>query len=384
MPILLDIDRAPSLGALLASVNTQGLDLRLETGTGENTASVSLDRLDTQGVAVLGVSLPPICGIGTLASAGPEEITFLSNPRYQSQLAGTRAAAVIVTPEVAQAMASGPDTPPSIRVVCAHPYLLYARLAQWFDAARRPKQPASIHPLAVVAADAIIEDDVRVGPHCVVESGARIGRGSTLGPGCVIGRGSSLGPDCTLYARVTLYDSVRIGARAIVHSGAVLGADGFGFAPDPTLGQGAWGKIAQLGGVRIGDDVEIGANTTIDRGALEDTEIADGVKLDNQIMVAHNVRIGAHTAVAACVGIAGSTVIGSRCTIAGAAMLSGHLTLVDDVHISGGTAVTSSISQPGRYTGVYPYAEHGQWQRNAAVLQQLSQLRRRLRAIEKA
>jgi len=177
---------------------------------------------------------------------------------------------------------------------------------------------------------------------------------------------------------------VRIGARAILHSGVVLGADGFGFAPDPTLGQGAWGKIAQLGGVRIGDDVEIGANTTIDRGALEDTEIGDGVKLDNQIMLGHNVRVGEHTAMAACVGVAGSTVIGSRCTIGGAAMLSGHLTLADDVHISGGTAVTSNILQPGRYTGVYPYAEHGEWQRNAAVLQQLSQLRRRLRALEKA
>lgn len=383
MPILLNIDRAPALNLLLESVNTQGLDLRFETGSSGDTKCAALDDLDTQREAMLGMPMPRICGIGTLASAGPEEITFLSNPRYQSQLAGTRAAAVIVTPDVAQSMAASNEAPSSIRVVCAHPYLLYARLAQWFDAARHPKQPASIHPLAVVDPDAIIEDDVRVGPHCVVEAGARVGRGSTLGPGCVIGRGSSLGPDCMLYARVTLYADVCVGARAIIHSGVVLGADGFGFAPDPTLGRGAWGKIAQLGGVSIGDDVEIGANTTIDRGALENTEIGDGVKLDNQIMVAHNVRIGAHTAVAACVGIAGSTVIGSRCTIAGAAMLSGHLTLVDDVHISGGTAVTSSISQPGRYTGVFPYSEHTQWQRNAAVINQLAQLRKRLRAIEK-
>ena len=384
MPILLDTASAPVLSALLTSVNTQGLDLRIEAGLADSVKHADPGEDTASAEQALGVPLPRIRGIGTLASAGPEDIRFLSNPRYQGQLTGTKAAAVIVTPDVAQAMAASSESPSCLRVVCAHPYLLYARLAQWFDAARQPRQPAGIHSLAVVDPDAIIEDDVRIGPHCVVEAGARIGRGSTLGPGCVIGRNSSVGPDCVLYARVTLYGNVRIGARAIIHSGAVLGADGFGFAPDPTLGQGAWGKIAQLGGVRVGDDVEIGANTTIDRGALEDTDIGDGVKLDNQIMVAHNVRIGAHTAVAACVGIAGSTVIGSRCTIAGAAMLSGHLTLADDVHVSGGTAVTSSISKPGRYTGVYPYAEHSQWQRNAAVIQQLSPLRRRLRALEKA
>jgi UDP-3-O-[3-hydroxymyristoyl] glucosamine N-acyltransferase len=383
MPILLNRDRAPALDVLLASVNTKGLDLRLEVGSSDKVRSVSLAGVSSCDESILGVPMPHIGGIGTLSSAGAEEITFLSNPRYQSQLFGTQAAAVIVTSDVAQALAASEQPPTAIRVICAHPYLLYARLAQWFDAARNPKLPAYIHPLAVVADDAVIEEDVRIGPHCVVESGARIGRGSTLGPGCVIGQKSSVGPDCMLNARVTLYANVTIGARAIVHSGAVLGADGFGFAPDPTLGKGAWGKIAQLGGVTVGNDVEIGANTTIDRGALENTVIGDGVKLDNQIMIAHNVRIGAHTAVAACVGIAGSTIIGSRCTIAGAAMLSGHLTLADDVHISGGTAVTSSISQPGRYTGVYPYAEHSQWQRNAAVIQQLAQLRRRIRAVEK-
>jgi len=384
MPILLNIDCAPALNTLLASVNTQGLDLRFDLGSLDNAKSVPFSAFDDSALSDLGVPMPRIAGIGTLASAGPEEIAFLSNPRYQHQLVGTRAAAVIVTADVAQALAASDTAPSAIRVVCAHPYLLYARLAQWFDAARHPKQPASVHPLAVVAPDAIIEDDVRIGPHCVIESRAHIARGTTLGPGCVVGAGSRVGPDSVLNARVTLYANVSIGARAIIHSGAVLGADGFGFAPDPTLGRGAWGKIAQLGGVTVGDDVEIGANTTIDRGALEDTVIGDGVKLDNQIMVAHNVRIGAHTAIAACAGIAGSTVIGSRCTIAGAAMLSGHLTVADDVHISGGTAVTSSISQPGRYTGVYPYAEHSQWQRNAAVIQQLSQLRRRLMKLEKA
>jgi UDP-3-O-[3-hydroxymyristoyl] glucosamine N-acyltransferase len=362
MPLLLDPARAPSLDELLADTDTQGLEWQISASPGG--------------------ALPKIQGLGTLASAGPAEISFLANPRYQGLLPGTQAAAVIVSPEVEQALAVQVPPPHFARVVCKNSYLLYARVAQWFDRARQPVLAAGVHPSAVVAQDVVIEADVRVGPHCVIESGARIGRNTVVGPGCIIGSGSVIGPDSLLHARVTLYAGVTVGARAILHSGAVLGADGFGFAPDSALGKSAWGKIPQLGGVTVGDDVEIGANTTVDRGALEDTVIGDGVKLDNQIMVAHNVRIGAHTAVAACVGIAGSTTIGQRCTIGGASMLSGHLTLADDVHISGGTAITSNISSPGRYTGVFPYAEHGEWQRNAAVIQQLGQLRRRVRALE--
>ncbi|WP_427185226.1 UDP-3-O-(3-hydroxymyristoyl)glucosamine N-acyltransferase [Bordetella bronchialis] len=362
MPVLLDSTRAPLLDELLADTDTQGLSWQISVPSGG--------------------TLPRIQGLGTLATAGPGEISFLSNPRYQNQLPATRACAVIVTPDMEQALAAQSAAPGFARVVTPHPYLLYARIAQWFDRARRPALPGSVHPTAVVADDAVIESGARIGPHCVVEAGARIGRDTVLGAGCVIGAGSSIGASGLLHARVTLYAGVTVGARAIIHSGAVLGADGFGFAPDPALGKGAWGKIPQFGGVTVGDDVEIGANTTIDRGALEDTVIGNGVKLDNQIMVAHNVRIGAHTAVAACVGIAGSTTIGERCTIGGASMLSGHLTLADDVHISGGTAITSNISKPGRYTGVYPYAEHGDWQRNAAVIQQLGQLRRRVRTLE--
>ncbi|MDQ8031684.1 UDP-3-O-(3-hydroxymyristoyl)glucosamine N-acyltransferase [Bordetella genomosp. 1] len=361
MPVLLDTARAPRLDALLAGANIQGLDWQLD--------------------GIQGAEAPQILGLGTLSNAGPQEISFLSNPRYQSQLATTRAGAVIVTPEVAEALREQ-GAAAFVRVVCKHPYLLYARLAQWFDAARRPAAVPGVHPSAVVAPDALIESGASIAAQCVIESGARIGRGARIGAGCVIGAGAQVGADTVLHPRVTLYEGVRVGERCILHSGAVLGADGFGFAPDPTLGKGAWGKIPQLGSVSVGNDVEIGANTTIDRGALDDTVIADGVKLDNQIMVAHNVRIGAHTAIAACVGVAGSTSIGERCTIGGAAMLSGHLTLGDDVHISGGTAVTSNITKPGRYTGVYPYAEHGEWQRNAAVIQQLSKLRRRVRTLE--
>src|SRR5690606_13175417 len=231
--------------------------------------------------------------------------------------------------------------------------------------------------------DAELADGVHIGPLAVIESGVRLAAGVRIGAGCVIGAGSTIGPDSLLHARVTLYHGVHVGARAILHSGVVLGADGFGFAPDPRT-PGAWAKIAQLGGVRIGDDVEIGANTTVDRGAVEDTVLGNGVKLDNQIMIGHNCRIGDHTAMAACVGVAGSTQIGRRCTIGGAAMFSGHLTLVDDVHVSGGTAITSDILEPGRYTGVFPAAEHKQWQHNAAAMAQLAQLRKRLRAIERA
>ena len=357
MPVLLAPDQAPNLADLIATANKVGLDYRM-----------------------LNEPTSRIRGLGSLLCAGPEEISFLSNPRLKDQVAQCRAASVIVT----QAVLDELDLDPSRSVVvCSQPYLMYALIAQWFDQHRLSQLPSGIHPTAVIASDAILEDGVHIGPHCVIESGVRIGSGSRLGPGCVIGQGSVLGRHCLLHAKVTLYHGVTIGDRAILHSGVVLGADGFGFAPDPFKGQGGWAKIAQLGGVTVGNDVEIGANTTVDRGALDDTVIGHGVKLDNQIMIAHNVKVGDHTAMAACVGVAGSTTIGQRCTIGGASMLSGHITLADDVHVSGGTAITSNVTEPGRYTGVYPFSEHGHWQKNAAVVSQLSQLRRRLRACEK-
>jgi UDP-3-O-[3-hydroxymyristoyl] glucosamine N-acyltransferase len=361
MPVLLAPDQAPTLLDLLAQANTVGLDCKV--------------------VQDSNASVPRIRGLGSLLSAGPDEISFLSNPRLQAQLDGCAAAAVIMTEAVYKTL--DPNQSRYRIVLCSEPYLLYALLAQWFDQHRLQRLDAGIHPSAIIAPSAHIGEGVSIGPHCVVEPHAHIGAGSRLGPGCVVGAESVVGQDSLLHARVTLYHQVKVGDRAILHSGCVLGADGFGFAPDPHSEPGAWAKIAQIGGVSIGHDVEIGANTTIDRGALEDTVIGNGVKLDNQIMIAHNVRVGHHTAMAACVGIAGSTTIGQRCTIGGAAMLSGHLVLGDDVHVSGGTAITSSIATPGRYTGVYPYAEHTHWQRNAAVVSQLAQLRRRLRALEK-
>jgi UDP-3-O-[3-hydroxymyristoyl] glucosamine N-acyltransferase len=361
MPVLLAPEQAPTLHDLLAEANTLGLDCK----------PVKTDNEPA----------PRIRGLGSLLSAGPDEISFLSNPKLQGQLEQCAAAAVIMTETAYEKLSK--DGLPFRVVLCSQPYLLYALLAQWFDGKRLQSLPDGIHPTAIIDPSATIGADVSIGPYCVIEAGASVGRGTRIGPSCVLGANVALGQDCLLHARVTLYHEVSVGDRAILHSGCVLGADGFGFAPAPHLTAGAWAKIAQIGGVRVGDDVEIGANTTVDRGALEDTVIGHGVKLDNQIMIAHNVQVGDHTAMAACVGVAGSTVIGKRCTIGGASMLSGHLVIGDDVHVSGGTAITSNVSTPGRYTGVYPFAEHGQWQRNVAVLTQLAQLRRRLRALEK-
>jgi len=359
MPVLLAPEDAIALPTLLVQANTLGQPYRIHPED----------------------SAPRIRGLGSLHAAGPEEISFLANPKLHAQLLDCRAGAVALSETVYETL------PQTVRarftaVLCAQPYGLYAVLAQWFDQHRLNRLGAGIHASAVVSPSAHIGQGVSIAPHCVVEDDAVIGDGSRLGPGCVIGQGARLGKDCLLHARVTLYHGVRVGERAILHSGVVLGADGFGFAPHPAK-TGAWVKIAQLGGVRVGDDVEIGANTTVDRGALDDTVLEDGVKLDNQIMIAHNCRVGEHTAMAACVGVAGSTKIGKRCSIGGAAMISGHLTLADDVLVSGGTAVTASIPKPGRYTGVYPHAEHRDWQRNAAVVAQLAQLRRRLRALER-
>ena len=359
MPVLLAPPEAPLLPELLREANTVGLDCEIA---------------DTH------EPMPRIRGLGSLLHAGETEISFLANPKLAEQLPQCQAAAVVLTRDAWQALP--PGALPGVAVICSQPYLLYALLAQWFDRHRIARLPAGIHPTAVIAESARVEEGASVGPHCVIEANALINTGARLGPGCVVGAGSVIGADCLLHARVTLYHGVRVGERCILHSGVVLGADGFGFAPMPGSQSGGWAKIAQIGGVVVGDDVEIGANTTIDRGALDDTRIGNGVKLDNQIMIAHNVVIGEHTAMAACVGVAGSTRIGSRCTIGGASMISGHLVLGDDVHVSGGTAITSNVEQPGRYTGVYPFGEHREWQRNAAVLPQLAQLRRRLRRLE--
>ncbi len=350
-----------TLDHLLAAADTHGLDWEINNPQAK--------------------AMPVIDGIASLTSATGRDISFLSNPKFFEQLATTQAAAVLL-PQ--RALAHLPEQTPFLVVVCENPYLLYSRLSQWFEKRRLAALSRNIHPTAVIHASAKLGRDVAIGPYVVIEENVEIGDGATIGATCSIGRDSRIGRDSVLHARVTLYPNVRIGDRCILHSGSVLGADGFGFAPDNSREQGGWSKIVQFGGVVLGNDVEIGANTTIDRGALDDTVIGNDVKLDNLIMIGHNVQVDDHTAMAGCVGVAGSTIIGKRCTIAGAAMLSGHIRLGDDVHISGGTAVTSDISKPGRYTAVYPLAEHTVWQKNAAVLMQLAQLRRRIQALEKS
>jgi UDP-3-O-[3-hydroxymyristoyl] glucosamine N-acyltransferase len=297
-----------------------------------------------------------LTGLAPLDSADAGQLSFLSNPKYQSQLAASRAACVIVSPAVRDAaLARG------AAIVTDDPYLYFARATQLWKARHAPAAPAGIHPSAVVDVNAFVDPGARVGPLCVVERGARIGAGTVL------------------KARVHVGEDCSVGQRCILHPGVVIGADGFGFAPN----QGAWEKIEQLGAVRIGDDVEIGANTCIDRGALGDTVSEDGVKLDNLIQVGHNVRIGRHTAIAGCAGIAGSATIGAYCTIGGSAGILGHLTIADHVHVDSFSLVTRSIRKPGHYTGIFPLDDNASWEKNAAALKQLSALRDRVRALEK-
>ena len=298
----------------------------------------------------------PIHRIATLEGATPDAIGFLANPRYRSQLETTRAGCVIVAPALRDdAVRRG------AAIITPDPYLYYARLSQWWVARVRPAAVAGVHPSAVVHASARIDPSASVGALASIGAGASVGAASRVGPRVVIG------------------DGCHIGQRCIVHPGAVIGADGFGFAPV----EGRWEKIEQLGGVRIGDDVEIGANTCIDRGAIDDTVIEDGVKLDNLVQIGHNVRIGAHSAMAGCVGIAGSTRIGAHCTLGGGAIVLGHLELADHVHVSAATTITRSIREPGQYSGVYPFDDNAAWEKNAATLRQLHALRDRLRALEK-
>ncbi len=312
--------------------------------------------------------------IGPLEGADVVTLSFLANPRYQAQLGTTAAACVIVAPAFAEAAAAR-----GAAIVTPDPYLYFARLTQWWAAKIRPLAAARIHPSAVIDPSAELGEGVDVGPLAVIEAEVRIGAGARIGAHCVIERNARVGASSRLAARVTLGFDCRVGERCIIHSGVVIGADGFGFAPT----QGRWEKIEQLGAVSIGNDVEIGANTCVDRGALEDTVLADGVKLDNLVQIGHNVRVGAHTAMAGCAGVAGSAVIGAHCTVGGGAIVLGHLTLADHVHVSAATVISRSITQPGQYSGMFPFDDNASWEKNAATLRQLYEMRGRLRALEK-
>ena len=315
-----------------------------------------------------------ITRIGPLEGATPSTLAFLANSRYQPQLGASQAACVIVAPDLRDAaLARGAV------LVTPDPYLYFARATQWWAARTRPLPVPGIHTSAVVDATASVDASATVGALAVIEAGAVVGANAVIGAHCVLGAGSAVGEGTLLAARVTLGAGCRIGARGIVHSGVVIGADGFGFAPHAH----EWVKIEQLGAVRIGDDVEIGANTCIDRGALDDTVIEDGVKLDNLIQIGHNVRIGAHSALAGCVGVAGSAIIGAHCTVGGGAVILGHLRLADHVSISAASVVTRSLLKPGQYSGVFPIDDNAAWEKNAATLRQLHALRERLRKLER-
>ena len=311
-----------------------------------------------------------ITGLAGLHDATASQISFVSDKRYASQLASTNAGAVVVRPELA-------DSVPRNALVCDDPYLAFAKLSQLFDD-RTPVAPG-VHSSAVIAPDVCLGENVSIGAQVVIETGAVIESGVEIGAGSFIGAFSRIAKEARLAANVTCYHKVNIGQRTIIHSGAVIGADGFGFANQ----QGNWEKIVQLGGVQIGDDVEIGANTTIDRGALQDTVIENGVKIDNQVMVAHNVRIGQNTAIAACVGISGSTEIGSNCMIAGGVGFAGHLKICDRVFITAMSFVTGSIKQPGSYSSGTALMPTAQWKKSSVRLKQLDELVKDVKQLEK-
>lgn len=327
---------------------------------------------------LLGDADTRIARIAPLDEADALSIAFLANPRYQTQLASTAAACVIVAPALAQAAATR-GRAGGAAIVTPDPYHYFARLTQWWADRTRPVRAGGVHASAVVSPEARLGEGVSIGPLAVIEAGAVIGEHVVIGAHTVIERDAVVGAHTRLAPRVVLGFGCRIGARGVVHSGVVIGADGFGFAPH----QGRYEKIEQLGAVRIGDDVEIGANTCIDRGALADTVIEDGVKIDNLVQIAHNVHIGRNTAMAGCSAIAGSTRIGANCTLGGASNVIGHLTLADGVHVSACTTITRSIAKPGVYSGLFPFDENSSWEKNAATLRQLHALRERVRALEK-
>ena len=312
--------------------------------------------------------------LAPLESAAPGELSFLSAARHRRDGEATRASLVIVSVALVDALPA-----PTARIVTPDPYAYYAAVSRWLASRQQPADPAQrVHPTALIDPSASVDPTAIIGPGCVIEAHSVIGAGARIGAQVVIGEGARVGADTRLFARVVIYHDCEIGQRGIVHAGTVIGADGFGFAREAH----GWAKIAQLGRVIVGDDVEIGANCTLDRGALDDTVIGNGCKLDNQIQVGHNVRIGEHTAIAGCVGIAGSAVIGARCMIGGGAGILGHLSICDDAVISAMSLVTRSISRPGLHTGVFPLMPNADWERAAVTLKHLPALRDRIRRLE--
>jgi len=314
-----------------------------------------------------------VTGISTLQSADSTKISFLANPAYEKYLSDTSAAAVILTPELAVKCQTNV-------LVHKNPYLAYAHLSQvWDKTYQSVDSEENIHQSANIHASASIDPSVKIGACAVIQAGVTLKSGVIVGANCVVGDDSEIAENTLLHANTTLYHGVSIGQNCIIHSGVIIGSDGFGFAPN----QGEWVKIAQLGGVVIGDNVEIGANTTIDRGALDNTVIEKGVKLDNQIQIAHNVKVGQNTAIAACCAVAGSTTIGANCVIGGASGIAGHLTITDNVHITAMTMVIKSLNEPGVYSSGTGVQTNAKWRRSIARLRQLDKMAKRLSSLEK-
>ena len=322
------------------------------------------------GGQVLGEGNTSIHQVATLDSAQDGNITFLASSKYRAQLSTTRAEAIIL----GEADADSTSLP---RIVCDNPYAYFAKVSAFLN--QLPKPMPGIHPSAVIGEGAQIDPSAQISAHVVIGSNAFIGSGCVIMEGCSIGEGVTIGESSRLYPHLVVYHDCVLGQRLIVHSGVVIGADGFGIAME----EGRWLKIPQIGRVVIGDDVEIGANTTIDRGALDDTVIEEGVKLDNQIQIAHNVRIGAHTAIAGCVGIAGSATIGRYCRIGGSAGILGHLKIADHVEISSFTLIGKSIHEPGSYTGIFPFSKYEEWRKNASHLRHLDALADKVKVLQK-
>jgi UDP-3-O-[3-hydroxymyristoyl] glucosamine N-acyltransferase len=324
------------------------------------------------GAKVQGDDSTSISGLGTLSSASVNDLAFVSNPKYIDQLAETQAGAVILAPSLA-------DKYQGNCLLVDDAYLSYAKISVWFD--RAPKAQEGIHPSACIDSSAIIDNQVSIGPNVVIEAHAKIGKGSVIKANTVIGGRSEIGKNALIAANVTIYHDVRIGDRVTIHSGAVLGADGFGFAPN---GGNGWQKISQIGGVVIGDDVEIGASTTVDRGAINDTLIGNNVILDNHVQIAHNAIIGDNCAMAAYAGVAGSTVLGKNCILAAGAHVVGHASLCDNVHVMAHSLVFKDIKDPNSYSnGALPLMTTAEWSKNSVRMGQLNLLSKRLKKLEK-
>jgi UDP-3-O-[3-hydroxymyristoyl] glucosamine N-acyltransferase len=334
--------------------------------------SVSLGELAVRfGCELRGDPEARVAHVASLSNADSTALAFFANPRYRPQLATTRAAAVVLKPEAAA------DCPTHV-LLADNPYATYARIAAVLHPS--PAAPPGVHPTALIAAGAHIDPSAHIGAFCSIGARTRVAERCVVGPHCVLEEDVKLAADVRLAVRVTVHRGTEVGARTVVQSGAVIGGDGFGYAPE----RGTWVKVPQVGAVRVGADVEIGCNTTIDRGAIDDTVIEDGVKLDNLIQIGHNVRVGAHTAIAACTGVSGSTTIGARCMIGGHVGFAGHISIADDVVITGFSAVSRSIASAGVYSSTIPFEEAHSWRRLVARFKRSGRLEERVRALERA